>query len=77
MEQKWFLRSRMAWGLIFVLLSFYGVDVPPDVQARLPGLTANVCNQGMELIGLILAIYGARNGDKSLTVLPAKLPWRK
>ena len=70
---KWFLRSRMIWGIIFIGLSFYGIDVPEDVQSRLPSLTTGLVNQSMELFGIVLALYGARKAEKNLTVLP----WRK
>lgn len=75
---KWFLRSRMIWGVIFIGLSFYGVDVPEDMQARLPGLTAELFNQGVEFFGIVLALYGARKAENNLTVMPRPtLPWRK
>lgn len=70
---KWFLRSRMIWGFIFIGLSFYGIDVPEDVQARLPGLTADLVNQAIEFFGIVLGLYGARKAEKNLTLLP----WRR
>lgn len=78
-ETKWFLRSRMIWGVIFFGLGLVGFDVSPEFREVLPGATADVLNDILSIGGLWLAAWGARKGEKGLTVLPKPkpLPWRK
>lgn len=79
---KWFVWSRMVWGVVFFALGVYGVEVPEDVKTTYPELTAQFVDSTLQLVGLFMAAYGARKAEKDLTVFPrvlpvgAKLPWR-
>lgn len=78
MDSKWFLLSRSVWGVIFIVMAYYGVDIPPEIKDVAPDLTVRVVDNAIALFGFLMFLYGSVKREKKLTVLPkAKLPWRK
>ena len=75
---KWFLRSKMLWGVVFYAIArTTGVEIPEEMRGVLTEKTMHFIDISVEVGALWLTAYGARKGaGTNLTVLP-QLPWLK
>lgn len=71
-EYKSFLTSKTIWGLILMGLGFlldrYGFNVDATAQGELVDMIIAAVPEGMEVVGMILGIWGRVKATKALTL---------
>ena len=78
LDSKFFLKSKTVWGVLVAfapaLLAAVGIDIEADV-GQLDGavkMLLDAFNQLNEAIGGLLIVFGMRNAETSLSLLPKK-----